>query len=437
MIGIENFDPKPHYAPRPAPQGLTRGAQALIAVGALSLVASIGMGDFAVRGRGVVLVNLIYFTAICFGSSAWLAAQTLTLARWSRPLRRFAESMASFTPVLVLFWLLFYVTGGLNLYEWHTHPDVIWGHKAVWLQGPFMVGRVVLGLSVVALTTLVFLRSSLRPDLLAATQALGESAVPSWWQNITAGATDVQAEVDERHTKLQGLSPILGALYAIVLSFFAFDAIMSLAPHWYANMFGGWFFMSGFWSSMVWIAILAITFGGWLGVEKHLKPSVFHDHGKLVFGFTMFWGYTTYAQILPIWYGNMTEEIGFLLVRFNLEPWTYLSRVVGVMCFLIPFITLLSRGIKKMKGGFLIVLSILAVGIWLERFLVAVPSFWTEASLPLGPVELGITAGFFGLFLFWTSRYLSSVPALAVTDPYMNPHPDDVHAHAADLVAHH
>ena len=82
MIGVQNFDPKPHYAPRPAPQGLTRASQALMAVGALSLLASIGMGDFAVRGRGVVLVNLIYFTAICFGSSAWLAAQTLTLARW-------------------------------------------------------------------------------------------------------------------------------------------------------------------------------------------------------------------------------------------------------------------------------------------------------------------------------------------------------------------
>ena len=49
--------------------------------------------------------------------------------------------------------------------------------------------------------------------------------------------------------------------------------------------------------------------------------------------------------------------------------------------------------------------------------MVAVPSFWMEASIPLGPVELGITAGFFGLFLFWVSRYLSAVPALAVTDP--------------------
>ena len=57
MIGVQNFDPKPHYAPRPAPQGLTRASQALSAVCALSLLSTIATCDFARRARGGVGSN--------------------------------------------------------------------------------------------------------------------------------------------------------------------------------------------------------------------------------------------------------------------------------------------------------------------------------------------------------------------------------------------
>ena len=49
--------------------------------------------------------------------------------------------------------------------------------------------------------------------------------------------------------------------------------------------------------------------------------------------------------------------------------------------------------------------------------------------IPLGPVEVGITLGFLGGLLLMTSRYLSKVPAVPVADPFMLPHPDDIHVH--------
>ena len=56
---------------------------------------------------------------------------------------------------------------------------------------------------------------------------------------------------------------------------------MSLAPHFFANMFPAWYFMSAGWSGLVWTAIIAIAFGKWMGIENLTRPKDFHDIGKL------------------------------------------------------------------------------------------------------------------------------------------------------------
>ncbi|MCB9742977.1 MAG: hypothetical protein H6740_10270 [Alphaproteobacteria bacterium] len=441
MVGIPNFDPAPHYAPRKAPANLVRAAQALTAVGVLSIIGGFVAGD-ASQTRVAILVNLTYFIGLSFGAAAFCAAATITLARWSRPLKRIAESFASFSPIMVVLFLVFMTLGGgLELYEWHHDPSVLHAHKAKWLVGPFFIARNALFLSVLSLLSIAYVRASLRPDLGVAAKSLGDKA-PGWWSGIIAGFGDEQEEVEAARTRMGVLAPLIGVFFALGLSLYAFDVTMSLAPHWYANMFGGWFFMSCFWLSMVFLGIISLSFRGWLGIEKYITPTTYHDLGKLIFGFTMFWGYTFYAQLLPIWYGNLTEEIGFLLLRFSVEPWSTLTPVVGAMCFLIPFGTLLSRGIKKMPVGFGIVLSIIALGIWLERFLVTAPNalyngeLWTAASFPVDVFTVGISLGFLGGFVWWVSWFMSNVPAMTITDPYMLPNPMDVHAHSHDDVAH-
>jgi hypothetical protein len=107
------------------------------------------------------------------------------------------------------------------------------------------------------------------------------------------------------------------------------------------------------------------------------------------------------------------------------------------MCFIIPFTTLLSRGIKKKPIQLAIVFMIPAVGVWLERFLVALPSIWNEATIPFGAIEFGITLGFIGGFLLVVTKFITSVPIVPVTDPHMQPHPEDVHVVSLDQASAH
>jgi flagellar biogenesis protein FliO len=54
------------------------------------------------------------------------------------------------------------------------------------------------------------------------------------------------------------------------------------------------------------------------------------------------------------------------------------------------------------------------------------------SHVPLGMLELGLTLGFLGGFIWVVTKFLSQVPVLTVSDPLMNPHPDDVHVHSMD-----
>jgi len=436
-----HFDPAPHYAPKQAPKWLILTAQIGVGVGILCFVTGLLLKGHGTRIRVAFLTNLVYFMGLSMGGLILACVMSLTLARWGRSLKRLGESFVVFMPFTLVLLAVYILTGGLELYEWYTPEPTYHAtpHKAIYLDAPFWMARLFISLSILTLVSFWYLRTSLRPDLGIASKKL-DGKHPKWWNRYIKNWEGDEKEVETSATKQRMIAPIVCALFACVFTVAIVDLVMSLSPHWYSNMFGGWYFVSCFWLGMIWVGILSVTCGKWLGISELLTPAVYHDLGKLIFGFCGVWAYMFYAQLLPIWYSNMTEEIGFLIVRLRLPPWDGLAMVVGCMCFLIPFLTLLSRGIKKMPKVLTLVLLVPAVGIWLERYIVAAPSvpqMYDVKSVPIGFLELGVTFGFLSGFIWVVMRFLSSVPPVPVSDPLMNPHPDDVHVHSMDDVHSH
>ncbi|NOY26242.1 MAG: hypothetical protein GXP62_10260 [Oligoflexia bacterium] len=408
--------------PRTVPGPVKAAAGAGIVIG----LATFGYGmathkDLALAG---FVTNFMFWAGVAQGGLMLAVAMTLAKARWGRPLKRFAEALGLMFPVMLLLLIGFFLIGGLDIYPW-TH-EAMPPHKAIYLTPSFFVMRQVVGLGLLSVLSLVYIRSSLRADLGVASATLGDRA-PAFWSKLTAGWQGDDIEIAQCGERQLNIAPFITILFALLFSMMAIDMSMSLSPHWKADMFPGWYFASAFWSGLVGIAILSLTTRRWLGVEALISRDVYHDLGKLTFGFTMFWGYTAFAQYLAIWYGNMTEEIGFILLRTSVQPWAGLFRVVVALCFLVPFATLLSRGIKKIPTAYLAITCLIAVGIFLERFWVVMPSVQHEADLvtPL-LITVGMGVGFLGLFALLTTTFLSRVPALPVTDPYLQPDPRHV-----------
>jgi hypothetical protein len=411
----------------------------LIGIAGLAYGLFAGTSDDVHRVQGAFLTNFMYFNGIAQGGFMFCAIGMVTYARWHRRFKRIAEAFAVFLPISYLLLLAFMVLGGIDAYPW-AHEEMP-AHKAIYFKKGFYLARLVIGLGLMTLLSLLYVKHSLGADLYVVSKKMQEKGleVPASWSTgfFKAGnfTSDKEAVESAQHKMLYMAAPII-VLYALIYSMIAVDVSMSLAPHWYANMFPAWYFMSAGWSGLVWTAIFAILCGKWLGIENLIRPKDMHDIGKLTFAFCMFWGYTTFAHYLPIWYGNMTEEIGYILIRTHGETFSDITILTMILCFIAPWTILLSRGIKKIRKAYLGIAFVMAIGIWLERYVVNMVSVHTyhmpEAPLPLCYIELAVTLGFLGAFVLAVTSFLAKYPGATVSDPFMHNDPSEIEVHAGD-----
>ena len=370
----------PRLDAQPEPPAATRSGRA---TAGLWLLAALGTGVFLAGVNGphpqrawlAYLVNWLFWSGLALSGLAFTAMLRLTKAEWAGPLRGTADALAGFLPVsLLLFGPLF--LGREHLFSWIAHPI---SAKAAWLNIPFLIARD--GAGLIALYGVGF-------SLLRATRRDRE---PASSRSATGNPSEPSA------ARLMTLSVLFLVLYAVVGSLLAFDLVMSLDPHWISTLFGAYVCIGNLYAGLGLLAVL-----GWLlptragsAVERR---GVSHDLGKLLFGFCILWTYLFWCHYLPIWYANLPEETGFLIVRLHTAPWQSVSWAVLLFNFLLPFSLLLLQWVKRTPGALAVVGASVVTGMWLERYVLVVPSVWHETWLPLGWPELGILGGFAALF---------------------------------------
>jgi len=374
----------------------------LVLLGAASFLTAIS-GTSPERAWQIYLVNFLFWSGLAFGAVLFSAMLTMTNASWGRPLKRLAEAPGAFLPVaFLLFWVLF--LGKERLYPW-IHESV--GHRQFWLSSGFLFLRDGASLLLLTIVSTALIYFSVRRDL-------------RFMARNRDGIQNAAANGEQGADPQTVLSPVFGILFAIVLSLIGFDLIMSLSPDWHSTLFGAYYFVGSFYSGLAALAVLAYIAIHRMGLSNFIRMKHFHDLGNLLMAFCLVTGDFFYAQFLVIWFGNLPSETRFVLRRVRENPWDLLAWTVLLIAFAIPFVLLLSRKFKN-KPTLMVMLGIfILIGMWLERFLLVVPSVWKTDTIPLGLMELLITAGFFGAMALCVLLFLRSVPLLPVSDPLLS-----------------
>ena len=139
-------------------------------------------------------------------------------------------------------------------------------------------------------------------------------------------------------------------LYALTVTFFAIDALMSLNPHWYSTIFGVYFFSGCVVGFFALLAMLACSVQRAGGLTQSVTVEHYHDVGKLAFGFVVFWAYIAFSQYMLIWYANIPEETVWYRPRQGDTWWIGVSLLLLFGHFLAPFLALLSRVAETPPG---------------------------------------------------------------------------------------
>ncbi|HMH57249.1 MAG TPA: hypothetical protein VK535_13410, partial [Gemmatimonadales bacterium] len=283
--------------------------------------------------------------------------------------------------------------------------------KAVWLSHDFMFARLGLGLLALSIVGWKLVKADLVPDMYA-TRALVSGGRRALFDRWSQGYQPSSSAALEHESRIRRLAPLYVVIYVYVFTLVAFDGIMALQPHWFSNLLGGFIFMGAFLGAHMLLALLMIYGSAHLGISDLVSPKQRHDLGKLCFGFSVFWTYLMWAQFLVIWYGNMPEETGFVFARLW-GHWLPVAKAVGIGIFIIPFFGLLGVAPKKSRITFGFFASVSLTALWLERYLLVMPSVTVLPGPTFGLPELGPTLAFAGLFLLSYGWFGRTFPMLS------------------------
>ena len=376
-----------------------RWLSALSVSGAVALVFALVLGwfyhDGLTRFLHSYLVSFAYFASLSLGALFFVALQHACRAGWSVAVRRIAELLAAnILTVAALFLpiLLSVILGSSALYEWldaeHVAADPILSHKHVYLNAPFFILRSLVYFGVWGGLAWFFWRRSLDQD--------------------ESGDTNLTLKMER--VSYPGLF-----LFALTLTFAAIDWLMSLTPHWYSTIIGVYYFSGAIVGALAMMILLLVVLQKRGRLASVVSIEHYHDLGKLLFGFIVFWGYIAFSQYMLIWYANIPEETVWYLPRQQ-GPWVIVSLLLLFGHLIIPFFGLMSREIKRHKAllGFWAVWMLVVH--WLDMFYLVMPNVKSD-GLPLGLVDLCCLAGCGLLYLaglLWLAGNRSLVP---VGDP--------------------
>src|SRR6266508_3684041 len=319
------------------------------------------------------LFAFAFFFTLCAGCFFWTIVHHATDADWSVVVRRQLENIAA---SLVILAVLFIPVLPLRhpRYSWMDIPP---GHEAsldskrAYLNWDFFLGRAVLFLGFFAAAAIALRRLSVRQD---------KDGNP----RFTIG--------------MRKIAFISLPMFALCLTFGAFDWLMSLNYTWFSTMFGVYIFAGAAGSSMslLVLVITALRQAGYLKAVVTIEH--YHIMGKWMFAFCVFWAYIGFGQYMLIWYANIPEETEYFITR-NTESWWALSMLLVIGRFFITFGILLLRSIKKEPHRLCIVAGWIVCMQMLDMYIIVLPalhgtgvhvSIWDVVSL----IAIGATLGF-------------------------------------------
>lgn len=389
----------------PPVEDLARRRTRALAVGIVGLVAC-GIAFVVDRDHFFVswLVAYLLFLSIALGSLAFVMIQHLTGGVWG-VFRRIFEAASRTMPLMIVLFIPI-VLGLKTLFPW-ANPDAvarneILHHRVLYLNTTFFLVRAAVYLFGSWVFAAILARWSARQDA-------GDASV---------------------NLSLQRLSGAGLVFTAIVAMFAGIDWIMALNAEWYSTLFGFLMLTSEGLAGLSFTIIVGRTLVKNTPLAEVVKPSHFHDLGKLMFAFIMLWAYFNFSQYLLTVYGNLPQEIPYMITRTS-HGWGVLALFLVLFQFALPWLILLSRDLKRNAGRLAVLGWWIIIVRFFDLYMMVAPEFMPNGvnagtlagehatSLFFHWTDLAALVAIGGLWMWMFYRYLAQRPLFALGDPYL------------------
>jgi hypothetical protein len=207
--------------------------------------------------------------------------------------------------------------------------------------------------------------------------------------------------------------------YALTITLASIDWVMSLDAVWYSTIWGMIYMAGQALGAMAFCIIVLSMLAKEEPYRSLLRKTELHDNGKLLLAFVMLFCYLSFSQLIIIWSANLTEEIPWYIARVR-NGWKPVIITIFLIHFVVPFLLLLNRNLKKTGPRIAKVALLLLFARFLDLYYHIVPNFkdaaWPTGTLANGfhwtdiVVPLAMASGWIALF-FWELGKRPLLPA--------------------------
>jgi molybdopterin-containing oxidoreductase family membrane subunit len=179
--------------------------------------------------------------------------------------------------------------------------------------------------------------------------------------------------------------PLAVAVHSVLSYLFG----LTTQPMWHTALLGPYFVMGAMFSGIAALIVVMAILRHTLHLEEYLQPRHFNNMGLLLLVMAGAWFYFTFSEYITTYYGQEPSQMAVFWAKITGEFAPYFWAQVA-LCFVIP-LSLLALGGRRTRTVWGTVIASIAViiGMWLERFLILVPTL----SRPRLPADLPFTVG--------------------------------------------
>jgi hypothetical protein len=334
------------------------------------------------------LVAFVWVFGVSMGCFGLMTLHHLSGGGWGVMIRRILEAA---TRTIPLFALLFVpIALGLKaIYVWARDGAKQEGFRAVYLTPGGVIVRAAVCFVLWSTFAFTLSRMSLRQD------KTGDPALRRRMQLVSSGGI---------------------VLHVLLMTFCAIDWLMSLSPDWASTIYGFYVIVGQVVAALSFVILMALFLSTREPLAGRFRPDHFHDYGKLLLAFVMIWAYFAVSQLIIIWSGNLPEETTWYMGRMN-GGWRVFSIVLVFSHFVLPFVLLLSRNLKRDRRRLARVAVLMLVVRWLDLYWLVAPAFSAEATVHL--LDITTPLALSGLWFFVFARELKTRSLLPVHDRFL------------------
>ena len=346
------------------------------------------------------LVAYLFFITLSLGGLFFVLAHHMFGADWSISLRRIAENLMLLAPLMLILSIPI-VLNFDSIYQW-TDSQFWKEHELLEAKKAYLNKN------------FFFIRMSIY--------------FTAWFLLIARLYNlSVNQKTEQDKVKMKRTSALGMAIFAITISFFGFDVMMSLDPVWFSTMFGVYIFAGCFLSATAFVTLISLFLRSKGILVDEINEKHYMNLGKVLFAFTVFWAYIGGFQYYIIWYANLPEEIYWFMQRWD-GPWKYLSLALIFGHFVIPFSILIFNRLKRNRSVLAVMSAFVLLMHWIDMYWIVMPNYFRnykgyinhselERLSILSWTDLSLVLAFGGIFMavFW--RVFKTKPIVASNDP--------------------